>query len=393
MYHSRSIFKQGILFFAFLTFSFLSFHLIAQDGGDINIGQKLTIESKILGQEREILISKPLNTFNAGKNIPVLYLLDGSAHFLYTTGIVSYLSAQQNIPPLIVVGIKNIDRNKDFTPNETQGIPAGGGAEKFHAFIEKELIPFVAKRYYTNDFRILMGHSLGGTFLTYSMLNRPEVFDAYISVSPYLQYNKGAIVKMAKTRFEMGYEEAGSLYMTLGDEPGYTEFHQNFLTLLDEAKTDDFQYKYVVMGDENHGTTPLLSIYRGLGYIFEDWKIPQKVLNQGVNAMDDYNEELSKKYKMDIQSDEASINLLGYAFLRDGKLNMAIKTQEENARRFPESPNVYDSLGDAYKVAGDLKNAEKNYAKAVKLAEDLGEHPFLSTFKKNLENVRMQIHK
>jgi proline iminopeptidase len=64
---------------------------------------------------------------------------------------------------------------------------------------------------------------------------------------------------------------------------------------------------------------------------------------------------------------EASLNAIGYEFLFSDKLDEAIEVFKLNAEEFPESWNVYDSLGEAYLTKGDKLNAKKNYEKSVKL--------------------------
>jgi CubicO group peptidase (beta-lactamase class C family) len=64
---------------------------------------------------------------------------------------------------------------------------------------------------------------------------------------------------------------------------------------------------------------------------------------------------------------EREINAIGYAYLAKGDHSRAIEILLANAQRFPESANVYDSLGDAYEQKGDVGLAAKNYEKALKL--------------------------
>lgn len=83
----------------------------------INIGIVDTIESNILQEQRTIWIHTPSNYSN-DQQYPVLYLLDGEAHFYATVGIVTHLSEFGNTvcPEMIVVGITNTDRISDLTP-------------------------------------------------------------------------------------------------------------------------------------------------------------------------------------------------------------------------------------------------------------------------------------
>jgi len=45
----------------------------------------------------------------------------------------------------------------------------------------------------------------------------------------------------------------------------------------------------------------------------------------------------------------------------------AIEVFKINVKEFPESWNVYDSLGEAYVVNGDKESAIENYQKSVEL--------------------------
>ncbi|WP_408039141.1 serine hydrolase [Tenacibaculum amylolyticum] len=64
---------------------------------------------------------------------------------------------------------------------------------------------------------------------------------------------------------------------------------------------------------------------------------------------------------------EEMVNSLGYTFLRNQELQKAIQLFTFNTQQYPNSANVYDSLGEAYLIQNELKLAEKNYQKAIAL--------------------------
>lgn len=64
---------------------------------------------------------------------------------------------------------------------------------------------------------------------------------------------------------------------------------------------------------------------------------------------------------------EAQLNTLGYKVLQQGHLDDAIAIFKLNVDAFPQSGNVYDSLGEAYLRKGDRANALANYEKAFGL--------------------------
>ena len=64
---------------------------------------------------------------------------------------------------------------------------------------------------------------------------------------------------------------------------------------------------------------------------------------------------------------EQSINRVGYELMESGKLQDAIELFKTNVRLYPESWNVYDSLGEAQAKAGDTALAIQNYERSLKL--------------------------
>ena len=64
---------------------------------------------------------------------------------------------------------------------------------------------------------------------------------------------------------------------------------------------------------------------------------------------------------------ESQINGLGYQLINQGKLHDAIEVLKLNVREFPNSSNVYDSLGEAYMKAGQTAQAIANYKKSLDL--------------------------
>jgi dienelactone hydrolase len=64
---------------------------------------------------------------------------------------------------------------------------------------------------------------------------------------------------------------------------------------------------------------------------------------------------------------EALINRFGYEHLAMGDTKVAIELFQMNVTAYPNSPNVYDSLGDAYLAAGQKDLARQNAQKALEL--------------------------
>ncbi len=64
---------------------------------------------------------------------------------------------------------------------------------------------------------------------------------------------------------------------------------------------------------------------------------------------------------------EGGMNSLGYSYLNKKEYEIAIKLFEMNVEAYPESWNVYDSLGEALLAFGNKEKAKENYQKSVEL--------------------------
>lgn len=64
---------------------------------------------------------------------------------------------------------------------------------------------------------------------------------------------------------------------------------------------------------------------------------------------------------------QAQINQMGYDYLGQEKFGFAIAVLKFNVSTFPESANAYDSLGEAYMLAGENEPAIENYEKSLRL--------------------------
>lgn len=142
---------------------------------------------------------------------PVIYLLDGSADedFIHIVGLVQFNSFEwvDQVPKSIVVGIANVDRRRDFTFPSTveydkRNNPSSGHSDKFIAFIEKELQPFIQAKYKTNGTKTIIGQSLGGLLATEILLTKTSLFTHYIIVSPSLWWDSGSLLNKLPTSLE-----------------------------------------------------------------------------------------------------------------------------------------------------------------------------------------------
>lgn len=353
---------------------------------DLSSTHEFMVSSTELNENRIMSVSLPDHYSDRTDNFPVLYVLDGETHFKHACGAVSYLSENGFMPEMIVVALINVDRNRDFSPVHVDNIATSGGADTFLDFISEELIPYVNKNYRTSGYDVLVGHSFGGVFATYTLLEKPELFDAYISISPFLQFADNHMVHEVEKKLAL-MKTPVSFYMSIGNEPNYFEALEKTAELIRAKQDPNFNFTYEFIGTENHMSNPYISVYKGLRFIFDDWQVPDETADRGLFAIKHYYQQLSLKYGVHAVPPENTLNNLGYAYLTEKEIEKAIAVFEANIDYHPDSPNVYDSLGEALETDGKIKQAKKNYKKAWDLGQEQA-HPLTEIFKQNYERVK-----
>ncbi len=230
------------------------------------------IESKELGEKRILNIYLP-EGYNKKDTItyPVIYLLDGSADedFIHITGLVQFYSFEwiNLVPKSIVVGIATVDRRRDFTFPTTINddkikYPTTGHSDKFIAFLEKELQPFIENKFKTNNSKTIIGESLGGLLATEILFKKPALFNKYIIVSPSLWWDNGSLLNQNSDILKPSFRQLTDIYIGVGKEglaptkvPRVMEVDANLLTeKLSAAKNKRLNILFDYLPQENHAT-------------------------------------------------------------------------------------------------------------------------------------------
>jgi predicted alpha/beta superfamily hydrolase len=248
----------------------------------------VTIHSTVLNEDRKVYIHCPkFDSSDVNKRFPVLYLMDGDNHFELLSQYVDYLSRPDvaAMPKIIVVGIPNTKRVRDLTPTQSvlnyEGKPdtadwykSSGGNDNFLNFIKKELTPFIDSNYKTQQYRLFAGHSFGGISSLNCFLTQPDMFDAYIAVSPSFWWDNEYLLKLTEKKLKSGSTLNKKLFYCDGNEGGSDSFfHRGLLkfdSIITEKKMVGIENKYKYYPDETHMTVPIVAYLDALRFIFKE---------------------------------------------------------------------------------------------------------------------------
>lgn len=147
------------------------------------------------------------------KKYPLVILLDGNFYFPMLSSIVHQYEGTGLLRPVVLVSVgyksfKTMDslRTRDYLYPKalpSDELDAIGGGQRFKEYIIKELLPKIDAEFRTEkETRSLLGHSFGGYFVLYSLLdqlkNDTNDFKTFISASPALWYNDFYLAKISE---------------------------------------------------------------------------------------------------------------------------------------------------------------------------------------------------
>ena len=385
-----------------ITVLFIFFYLrgFSQSDNSIVIGKKDIIYSKILRENRTIWIHVPggaADFIYSKQRYPVLYLLDGDAHFMSVVGMIHQLSEVNGntvCPDMIVVGIPNTDRLRDLTPTHT-GVNTSGGGETFVSFIEHELMPYVDSLYPTAPYRLFIGHSLGGLTVVNALIHHPQLFSAYLAIDPSMWWDNQLLLKASDSILHSNKLNGKTLFLGVANtmSPGMdtamvrkdtsqnTIHIRSILLLADalrKAGGSGLRWEYKYYNEDNHGSVSLISEYDGLRFIFDyyNYKDNNKLFDssfsaaQSVKSLTDHYRIASREMGYTVLPPESFVNNLGYGFMQNKQNEKAFAFFELNIENYPQSGNVYDSMGDFYAATGDKEKAIDYFRKALAVREN-----------------------
>jgi len=375
----------------------------------------IIINSSVFDEQRKIEVFLP-NIYYQGATVGNKYmvaiLFDAQAPgFLdFCRATIGQLIDQGQLQPLILIGISATNRQYEFTPKATtatgkRSFKRSGGANILARHLKEEVLPLIKKNYRCNGYHIGIGHSLGGTFVTYCMIKYKALFDAIIAISPNLNYDREQIIRRFDKLGANASLDHKFIYLAYGHSDVIEERFKVSTETLAQRFIDKnpvgLRWELARLDNDLHGLTAMEGIFKGLYALNRQFTLSPEQLqhfkknteHSFLTQVKDYFKTAADRSQLELPT-AYQLNNLGYTCYYNGWTKEAIQLFYYGLAMYPHNINLYDSIGEIYQLNGDVKAASKFYNKGLrKVKKQLADiesqtaSKLINNFKKRLKSL------
>lgn len=176
-------------------------------------------ESKVLKRTYPVYVYRP-PTRRLRSALPTIYVTDGGEYLTIArmNVILDNLLADRLIRP--VLGVFIDPRTRKYEASSNKRMIDYAANEKYLDFLEKELTPYLRKRYGSSTRaadRLILGASMGGLISAYAVLKRPGFIENSAAQSPAFWQADSAVIRLLHSRKRVEgrfYIDTGTIHDT-----------------------------------------------------------------------------------------------------------------------------------------------------------------------------------
>ncbi|HSX52171.1 MAG TPA: alpha/beta hydrolase-fold protein [Cellvibrio sp.] len=213
----------------------------------LNNTEIIPLHSKFTGRDHELVVVYP-STYQThpDKKYPVLYYLDAYWDTPLLVSTYGNLQYDNMVPEFIMVGLSypvsadyGKERRIDYTFTAID--EKSGKANLFLDFITQEVAPLIETQYRGEKAdRVIAGNSLGGLLTLTAAYQKPGFFAGYIALSPAVEWDKQALVKLDQRYAEKHKALSGRVFMSYG-ETEYAPFRDPIIQFQKQLAARKYQ--------------------------------------------------------------------------------------------------------------------------------------------------------
>ncbi|MHA7060284.1 alpha/beta hydrolase [Aquimarina sp. M1] len=293
----------------------------------IEIGERFSLTSKFLKEERDVYISLPSHYDNSIHSYPIILVMDAEFLFEITNAIVKIKASRNEMPESIIVGIPNntgkrYDMAMELSNSKGEYFFGKGhsNAKEYLKFFRKELLPLLEKKYRINSGRTIIGMSPTFSPVLESFWNEPDLFNGYVVLASELSLRTTSgetIAQKILSSVQDSLQPKSAIYVGKADDDlkrrpkeeaeAYVELNKK----LASNANPEIKYKFEVLDNENHYGMSITGIQNGLETIYpkKEWNVPYRDFWSSENPSKEiklFYDKLSKNYGFEIVPLESS---------------------------------------------------------------------------------------
>jgi len=374
-------------------FLFLNEVSYAQDEDNIVIGNKVKMYSDIFDKEIEFSVHIPENYDESKQRYPVLYTC--LTQFELVCGIVKNLYTSYLIPETIVINIDTYEYGY-LTPTSVERNLSWGKADQFLQFFKEDLFPFIDSTYRTHPYRIIYSGALGGVFTLYSIIAKPDIFNAGIAPIPWIIYDRENKYLINNTESFLNKNKYHNfLYIAMDNEFEVLQDLETFVKVLRRLPQKGFEWEYHFWPEEDHYSTGTRSLHSGLRSLYKEWNtIPVEIAHQGLEQIKKHEIYLNKKFGYEIGISLNALWWVGQEHIKNEQYDKAIDIFKYRVKKESNNSFFYIDLGIAYERDNQLQLAKETYEKAynIEVSSSKPQIKRIKRIKNFLDNINKKIN-
>ena len=401
MIKNSKIMNCSVVLMIIASSTFLSLDTaIAGTYGSAERTKVILLKSEALDETREIFIRTPPNYDPENRTYPVVYVLDGESNFELVASYLDYMFNYDIYPEMIVTGVRNVNRNRDYVPRPDDNFEDSGKADMFLEFVKDNWIDTVEKSYSSSGERILIGHSFGGVFTLHTLFSEPALFDAYIALGASAWVANGVLYEEARAYFANPRDADAFVYMAVGEGDGgpTVPSSRDLAAIFEEEAPQTLDWTFDITPKTDHFKNFASGMHDAFMAWFPAWGFADQVINRarsdgskGVNQwFNDKRETLGPRF----QPAWFDIGVTAFALTQEGNGDAAMTVIENLKIHYPNSAHVASFGASIFEMNGHYEKALNEYERSLVLVIKQKLHPNMvhkGKLERGVERMREQL--
>jgi predicted alpha/beta superfamily hydrolase len=393
--------SAGLMLITVLIFS-LSSLAFANTNDSAERTKVISLESETLNEIREIFTRTPPSYDPENREYPVVYVLDGEWNFEFVASYLDYMFTHNIYPEMIVTGVRNVNRNRDYVPRADIYFEDTGEADTFLKFLKNEWIEEIEKKYPASDERFLIGHSFGGVFTLHTLFSDPVLFDAYIALGASAWIAEGVLLEEAQDYFANPADADAFVYMAVGEGDGgpTVPSSRELAELFEKNAPESLEWTFEITPKTDHFKNFASGMHDAFMALFPAWGFDDEVLDvartDGVKGVDEWFKEKQDVLGMRFQPAWFDLGVVAFTLTQEGHGDAATALINNLISYYPQNGHVANFAASVFEMNERYEEALQEYERAIEIVMEQNLHPntlHLGSLESGAERVRENLAK